>query len=161
MIYPIQEMLFLMENQGDGRLNVSIYNYIPEDGYPWYNETQGISIVENFDNDTSEELLYTMKYYGTGGSILPRRRKLGYLNVDKINKTIDFVSLLNSDEFLYNPNWTIDPRFFIPIEYQSYPNRKFILHFLHPQEVPPLTILKKNQILQTEFLNNILKFLKK
>ena len=41
----IQEMFFFfMENQGDGRLNVSIYNYIPEDGYPWYNETQGISI---------------------------------------------------------------------------------------------------------------------
>lgn len=142
---------FFMENQGDGRLNVSIYNYIPEDGYPWYNETQGISIVENFDNDTSEELLYTMKYYGTGGSILPRRRKLGYLNVDKINKTIDFVSLLNSDEFLYNPNWTIDPRFFIPIEYQSYPNRKFILAFFTSAGGSPVNNLEE----ESNFTNGV------
>lgn len=130
---------FFMENQGDGSLVSSVYDYVPSDGLLWYNEYQGISIAENFDDDPADELLMVMLYYDENVSVrAPEKTKLGYINVDKESKSISFEPILNADEFLENPNWSIKPDFFQPIEYDSYPNRSFILSFFTSEGGSPV-----------------------
>ena len=134
-----RDLFYFMENQGDGTLISSVYDYIPSDGYQWSNEFQGISLVMNFDTDNSDELLMVMKFNDDNNQPLPNRQKLGYINVDKNSRTVDFVELLDADEFLENPSWSINPDYFKSMNFESYPGREFILMFFSSEGGSPVT----------------------
>ena len=116
---------YFMENQGDGKLISSMYSYIPSNGEIWTVEHGVITLVSNFDDDPSDELLFEMRSFNSDNTI--ETRKLGYLNINKENKSVEFVDVLNAEQYLYNPEWSMGPRHYKSVSYNSYPDREFIM----------------------------------
>ena len=127
---------YFMENQGNGKLISSIYSFIPDNGAMWTVEHTNILLASNFDADTNDELLLELKY---NISDIKESRQLGYLNINKQNKSVDFVSLLKGNEYLNNPEWNIAPRHYKSVSYDSYPDREFIMTLVtSPNGSPPV-----------------------
>jgi hypothetical protein len=118
---------YFMENQGDGKLVSSEYSYVPSNGKKVGIEENVIALSSNFDDDSDDELLIEIKSFVEGNTIEGYERKLGYLNINKENKSVEFVPLLDADQYLYSPDWFIAPMEYHPVSYNSYPDREFII----------------------------------
>ena len=118
---------YFMENQGDGKLISSVYSYIPNNGKFWTVTESVKGISTNFDGDPNDEFLQELEWSNDESSTDGNVSELGYFNINKENKSVEFVVLLNEEQYISDPEWNLYPRLYQSVSYNSYPDRKFIM----------------------------------
>ena len=121
-----RHQFYIYENIGDGKLKASILDFLdfPEnqnndERLAWSLQEEAYSISDNFDNDPNIEALIELhflldKHVHSGPMSYSDKgmgKQVGYLDIDIPNKTAKFNLLLDDDEYLYNKEWSIKPRF--------------------------------------------------
>lgn len=87
--------------------------------------------TSNFDQDSAKEALMEVTTWNSqntprSGNI-SRNRSLGYFDVNKANKEINFTKLVDKSVYLFSDNWNIGPRFISKLNIDQ--NRELILCF--------------------------------
>ena len=118
---------YFMENQGDGKLISSVYSYIPNNGKFWTVTESVKGISTNFDGDPNDEFLQEMEWSNDASGSDGNESEVGYFNINKENKSVEFVVLLNEEQYISDPEWNLYPRLYQSMSYNSYPGREFIM----------------------------------
>ncbi len=135
-----RHQLYIFENLGNGKLKWDIIEFedFPENQSFkrfWFLEEGAKLFSLNLDSDTYDEILVELRSYDIENpptnisyDEAGHKRELGYFNVDILNKKVEFIKLLDEDEFLFNKEWSVYPKDIKDVSFLNQ-NKELLLFF--------------------------------
>ena len=151
---------YLFENISDGKIRVSHIEFQSEQFQFWGAAEGTFNHALNLDNDIEEEVISEIWFSNNSPDPFQdpeATRQLGYFDFDLDNSRLNFITLLNSNDYLEDPEWSISPRYIKKIEPVGSENRELILMYFTSTAGSPPSIVGKLDTFDPSYIQRYLK----
>lgn len=132
---------YLFENNSNGNMKVSHLDFISDLGTYWGVSEGTYHLSVNLDEDEEEEILSEVWFSDESPDpfqVPETTRYLGYFDFNIEDKSIEFIKIFDSSEYLKDPEWSISPRYMKKISPTGTSDRDLaILYFTSTAGSPP------------------------